>query len=46
MVLDFAGVQPTRRPRWVELPDDLFSAVVDALPVREDCDPSDLSVLA
>jgi len=30
------AVSKTRRPRWVELPADLFAAVVDRLPARED----------
>jgi integrase len=35
-----AAVSKTRRARWVELPDDLFRAVVERLPAREDRDPS------
>ena len=34
-----AKVSKTRRTRWVALPDDLFRAVVDRLPAREDRDP-------
>jgi integrase len=34
-----AAVSKTRRPRWVELPTDLFDAVVERLPAREDRDP-------
>jgi integrase len=34
-----ASVSKTRRPRWVELPADLFAVVVDRLPAREDRDP-------
>jgi integrase len=34
-----AAVAKTRRARWVQLPDDLFDAVVARLPVREDRDP-------
>lgn len=34
-----AAVSKTRRPRWVELPEDLFSLVVEGLPAREDRDP-------
>jgi integrase len=34
------AVSKTRRPRWVVLPDDLFAAVVDRLPAREDRDPA------
>jgi integrase len=33
-----AAVAKTRRARWVEFPDDLFAAVVDRLPAREDRD--------
>lgn len=33
-----AKVAKTRRARWVELPDDLYSAVVDRLPAKEDRD--------
>lgn len=32
------AVSKTRRPRWIELPDDLFDAIVDRLPAREDRD--------
>jgi integrase len=35
-----AAVSKTRKARWVVLPDDLFAAVVDRLPAREDRDPS------
>jgi integrase len=31
-----ASVSKTRRARWVDLPDDLMSAIVDKLPARED----------
>jgi integrase len=34
-----AAVSKTRRRRWVKLPDDLFRAVVDRLPAREDRNP-------
>jgi integrase len=34
-----ASVSKTRRPRWVEMPTDLFAVVVDRLPAREDRDP-------
>jgi integrase len=34
-----AAVSKTRRPRWVRLPDDLYQAVLDRLPPREDRDP-------
>jgi integrase len=33
-----ASVSKTRRPRWVELPDDLFDVIVERLPPREDRD--------
>lgn len=33
-----AAVSKTRRPRWVELPDDLFDMLVARLPAREDRD--------
>ena len=33
-----AAVAKTRRPRWIELPDDLFRVVVDRHPAREDRD--------
>lgn len=33
-----AAVSKTRRPRWVELPDDLYDALVERLPAREDRD--------
>jgi integrase len=33
-----AAVSKTRRVRWVQLPADLFAAVVDRLPAREDRD--------
>jgi integrase len=35
-----AAVSKTRRARWVELPDDLFAAVVERLLAREDRDPA------
>jgi integrase len=35
-----AAVSKTRRPRWVELPADLFEAVVGRLPAHEDRDPA------
>lgn len=35
-----ASVSKTRRARWVELPDDLYRAVVGRLPAREDRDPA------
>jgi|SRR5579862_2604472 len=34
------AVSKTRKPRWVELPDDLFATVVERLPAREDRDPA------
>jgi integrase len=34
------SVSKTRRPRWVELPADLFDVIVDRLPAREDRDPA------
>jgi integrase len=34
-----AAVSKTRRPRWVELPPDLFEALLERLPAREDRDP-------
>jgi integrase len=34
-----AAVAKTRRARWVELPDDLFHAIVERLPAREERDP-------
>ncbi|MCS7007366.1 MAG: site-specific integrase [Thermoleophilia bacterium] len=34
-----ARVAKTRRPRWVELPDDLFAVLLERLPPREDRDP-------
>ncbi len=34
-----AAVAKTRRPRWVELPDDLYRVLLDRLPAREDRDP-------
>lgn len=34
-----AAVSKTRRARWVTLPDELFAAVVDRLPAREDRRP-------
>ncbi len=36
-----AAVSKTRRPRWVELPDDLFAPLVERLPAREDRRPED-----
>jgi integrase len=35
-----ASVAKTRRPRWVELPDDLWEALLERLPAREDRDPA------
>lgn len=35
-----AAVSKTRKPRWVELPDDLFEAILERLPAREDRDLS------
>jgi integrase len=35
-----AAVAKTRRPRWVELPPDLFEALLERLPAREDRDPA------
>jgi integrase len=35
-----AAVSKTRRPRWVVLPDDLFEALVERLPAREDRAPT------
>ena len=34
-----AKVSKTRRARWVALPDDLFAAIIERLPAREDRDP-------
>jgi integrase len=34
-----ASVSKTRRPRWVEIPDDLYDLVIERLPPREDRDP-------
>jgi integrase len=34
-----AAIAKTRRARWVELPDDLFAALVERLPAREDRQP-------
>jgi hypothetical protein len=34
-----AAVSKTRRPRWVELPEDLFGVVAGRLPAQEDRDP-------
>jgi len=34
-----AKVAKTRKARWVHLPEDLFHAVVERLPAREDRDP-------
>jgi integrase len=36
-----AAVSKTRRPRWAELPEDLFDVLVRGLPAREDRDPAD-----
>jgi integrase len=35
-----AAVSKTRRSRWVALPDDLYTVVLDRLPAREDRDPT------
>jgi integrase len=35
-----AAVSKTRRPRWVEIPTDLYDELVDGLPPREDRDPA------
>jgi integrase len=35
-----AAVAKTRRPRWVVMPEDVFEAVVERLPAREDRDPA------
>jgi integrase len=35
-----AAVAKTRRPRWVELPDDLYAVIAERVPVREDRDPA------
>lgn len=35
-----AKIAKTRRARWVELPSDLYSVLVDRLPAREDRDPA------
>lgn len=35
-----ASVAKTRRPRWVTIPDDLYTVLLDRLPAREDRDPS------
>lgn len=35
-----AAISKTRRARWVALPDDLYAAVVERLPPREDRDPT------
>lgn len=35
-----AAVSKTRRARWVQLPDDLYEAIVERLPAHEDRDPS------
>ena len=35
-----AKVSKTRRARWVVLPDDLFTAILERLPAREDRDPA------
>jgi integrase len=34
------AVSKTRRPRWIELPPDLYAAVVARLPAREDREPA------
>ncbi len=34
-----AAVAKTRRPRWVELPNDLYQVLLARLPAREDRDP-------
>ncbi|MEP6813904.1 MAG: site-specific integrase, partial [Actinomycetota bacterium] len=34
-----AAVSKTRRPRWIELPADLFDVLLERLPAREDRDP-------
>ncbi len=34
-----ASVAKTRRPRWVELPEDLWRALLERLPPRDDRDP-------
>lgn len=33
-----AAISKTRRPRWVELPDDLHAAMIERLPAHEDRD--------
>jgi integrase len=33
-----AAISKTRRPRWIELPPDLYGAVLERLPAREDRD--------
>jgi integrase len=35
-----ASVSKTRRPRWIELPDDLYQVLLDRLPAREDRNPT------
>ena len=35
-----AAVAKTRRPRWVELPPDIFEVLLERLPAREDRDPT------
>lgn len=35
-----AKISKTRRARWVQLPDDLYAAIIDRLPAREDRDPA------
>jgi hypothetical protein len=35
-----AAIAKTRRPRWAALPADLFEALLERLPAREDRDPS------
>jgi integrase len=37
-----AAVSKTRQARWVELPGDLFEALLERLPAREDRDPEGL----
>lgn len=34
-----ASVAKTRRPRWIELPEDLWHVLLDRLPPRDDRDP-------
>jgi integrase len=35
-----ASVSKTRKARWVTLPDDLYRAIIERLPAREDRDPT------